>query len=427
MPLKKAQGKAKADMTLYPVLLLPLIAFAMLVFLPLFGNDRNVSKKFRSRKRRKVLLGRLAVFMLLFATFLTLVWPIDGISSLVQGLLITVLVMIPALVLHFLVSIHYGNEVDGFSKWGNDEDGDEKWVDSRSSSQSQSTSTNQAYAGKNADAKSTAKNSQRQHSAAPAQEDDRRQPDQPIHLGQDAEDRRQPNQAIHLGQETDRRQPNQAIPLGQENIPRSSSQAIPLGQDSARQRPNQAIHLSRQSASGRDARADINSRPRTTPEVREQLNQVSNLVQSHDLDYDDAAVDPAIPVVNKPIRELPRSAMSRGFTASESGDLSAMSNERMSGLVTSLREEKGRLQKLVIAQHAVIESERESNIRNRSLARDAIDLMQGAQKNLKVAEKLARRERTERQRIELEYKKVSVALNNAMSIIRTRQNSPNPG
>ncbi len=413
-------------MTLYPVLLLPLIAFAMLVFLPLFGNDRNVSKKFRSRKRRKVLLGRLAVFMLLFATFLTLVWPIDGISSLVQGLLITVLVMIPALVLHFLVSIHYGNEVDGFSKWGNDEDGDVKWVDSRSSSQSQSASTNQAFAG----GKSTPNKSQKQRSAAPASpvsDHDRRQSEQPIHLGQDTEDRRQPNQAIHLGQETDRRQPNQAIPLGQENVSSSSSQAIPLGQDSPRQRPNQAIHLSRQSASGRNAGADVNSRPRTTPEVREQLNQVSNLVQSHDLDYDDAAVDPAIPVVSKPIRELPRSAMSQGLTASESDDLSSMSTDRMSGLVTSLREEKSRLQKLVIAQHAVIESERESNIRNRGLARDAIDLMQGAQKNLKVAEKLARRERTERQRIELEYKKVSVALNNAMSIIRTRQNSPNPG
>jgi hypothetical protein len=47
--------------------------------------------------------------------------------------------------------------------------------------------------------------------------------------------------------------------------------------------------------------------------------------------------------------------------------------------------------------------------------------MRDARNAQKFAEKLARRERSERQRVEQQYKRVAQALNNAMSIIESRR------
>ena len=205
------------------------------------------------------------------------------------------------------------------------------------------------------------------------------------------------------------------MPLAFENTGQSSTETYPSYQES--NESSHSIVLG----------SDENRPTPATPEVAEQLSQVSKFVQSHDIGGDINLEDESvIPVVDKPIRDVPQSVLNQSIDISDSTELSAMSTQQISSLVTSLKEEKGKLQKLVIAQHAVIESEREANVRNRGLARDAIKLMHGARKNQKMAEKMARRERTERQRLELEYKKVSVALNNAMSIISSRQGSPNP-
>jgi len=96
-------------MTNYPVLILPAIAFLMVLFLPLFGRDGSSSTKFRSRRRRKVLLGRLTVLVLVLATIATLAWPIRGMNSLIQGVLLSALVLVPALIFHLMASLHYNS------------------------------------------------------------------------------------------------------------------------------------------------------------------------------------------------------------------------------------------------------------------------------------------------------------------------------
>lgn len=350
-------------MTMYPVLLLPFVALAMMIFLPLFGGDKNISKKFRSRKRRKIWLGRLAVFMLLLSTVITLAWPIHGMSTLVQGLLITALVMIPAIVFHLLASLHYGTSSNGFSRWSSSDESEEQWFESDDSKP-------------NADTGSVAAKTS-------------------------ASSRGASSTAIPLSAEAPKDRSSTAIHLGQQTEPTNRSQSIILG-------------------------SDEDSAIQTSPEVQEQLSQVSKLVQSHDIGGEQDDIDPNIPVVDKPISTIPQEVLNESVDVSDKTALSAMSTQQISALVTTLKEEKGKLQKLVIAQHAVIESEREANVRNRGLARDAIKIMHGAREKQKMAEKMARRERTERQRLEMEYKKVSAALNNAMSIISSRQDSPNP-
>jgi len=102
-------------------------------------------------------------------------------------------------------------------------------------------------------------------------------------------------------------------------------------------------------------------------------------------------------------------------------DLEAMSSDELSSLVTTLQIDKSKLQKLVIAQHAVVESLRESNNRSRDLTKDAIKVMYDAQAAQKLAEKIARRERTERQRVQRDYERVANILENAMSIISFKE------
>ena len=92
-------------------------------------------------------------------------------------------------------------------------------------------------------------------------------------------------------------------------------------------------------------------------------------------------------------------------------------------MLTSLQNDNGRLQKLVIAQHAVIESVRESHHRSKVVARDAIKSMQNAQNNQKIAEKIARREKTARKRIQGEYQVLTDVFENAMSMISENRES----
>ena len=414
-------------MTMYPVLLLPFVALAMMIFLPLFGGDKNISKKFRSRKRRKIWLGRLAVFMLLLSTVLTLAWPVHGMSSLVQGLLITALVMIPAIVFHLLASLHYGSSSNGFSRWSNDDDNEEQWFDSDGDKSQAATAAASTVEAKQAEPAIRAGST-----AIPLSSEDtqRRQSSSAIPLSSEDASGRRSTSAIHLSAEPSSDQKASAIPLSSGTQKDRFSTPIELASENSSQGRSEAISLGQErdeSSRSIILGSDENRTIRTTPEVEEQLSQVSKLVQSHDIGGDsNLDDDSAIPIVDKPIRAVPQSVLNQSMDTTDSTALSAMSTEQISTLVTSLKEEKGKLQKLVIAQHAVIESEREANVRNRGMARDAIKLMHGARKNQKMAEKMARRERTERQRIELEYKKVSVALNNAMSIISSRQGSPNP-
>ena len=155
----------------------------------------------------------------------------------------------------------------------------------------------------------------------------------------------------------------------------------------------------------------------STEQVKEQLNRVSEMVQSHDL------IDPELSIESAKSDTRKRSSVGTELLAADiaNTDLSTMSIGQINHLVSDLRRDKTRLQKLVIAQQSSIETERRAHEQSRTVARDAIVIMRDARSSQKLAEKLARRERTERQRVERQYKKVAKALNNAMSIIEKRK------
>lgn len=209
-------------------------------------------------------------------------------------------------------------------------------------------------------------------------------------------------------------------------VARNSETAIgtagtPISQDRPSQSPQaqaQASMMSGQTID--DDRAD------SPLEVQEQLERMSELVGSHDLgDSDAASTDNDTDHNRHGIRESHDRHVANTHamvTATASPyELAKLSTGEIAQLVTSLRKDKGRLQRLVIAQQASLDSERQAHDRSRIMTRDAIKIMRDSRNAQKHAEKLARRERTERQRIEQEYKKVKHVLQNAMSIIKTRK------
>jgi len=165
----------------------------------------------------------------------------------------------------------------------------------------------------------------------------------------------------------------------------------------------------------------------TRGDVQEHMQRVSNLVQSHDLhdseftspDFKEESVESAKPI-NGHESETRTSSVMLAASAHPS-EIARLSNQEIVKLVSSLRKDRSRLQKLVIAQHASIEFERQSHDKTRTLTRDSIKIMRSARDSQKQAEKVARRERTERQRIEQKYRKVAAALRNAMSILEKRK------
>lgn len=267
-------------MTKYSVLLLPFIALAIMIFLAMFYRDRNISKKFRSRNRRRMWVGRLTVFMLLLSTVVTLIWPVYGMSGVLQGLLITSLGMLPAMVIHVMASVHYGSPSIVLSLW---------------SGLKRQISRSSMYV-----------------------------------------------RSLHSG--------------GQRAIDGYSTE----------------------------------------------------------------------PMNGQPIFDLPHSVINQSSDTADSNNLTCMDTHHAPSLVTSLTEEREKLQRLINAQQAAIESGREANIRNREVARNAVRLMNCARDNQKRAENMAQRELAERQRLELEYRKVCNDLEKMQSIITSGQGSSNP-
>lgn len=164
-----------------------------------------------------------------------------------------------------------------------------------------------------------------------------------------------------------------------------------------------------------------------TPEdIQDQLDQVGDVVQTHDLDEEDMhQQDDARILRERQQRDQLADAGTSLITATshaDIADLSELTHQEVTQLVSILKKDKLRLHRLVLAQKAAIDSERRAHDRSRTVARDAIKIMRHSRESQKQAEKLARRERTQRKRLELEYKKVSTALDNARSIIETRKN-----
>lgn len=350
-----------------PVLLLVVLAVVLIVFLLIFGTDKTIPTLFRSRKRRKVLLGQLTVVVLLIVTMVTLAWPIKDMHSLIQGVLLCSVILVPAFVFNELISLHYHSAY--FESTTITASGEaESWFTHDEGVVS--------YLKKRWEDRAANKNNSEGFFSKVSTND-------PVDIGNDS------NSIIY---------PSVDAQFPDAHNANQSSKIPHRKQSTARSRlpPTIASVLSGILRSNRNSEKDA--------DVEKQLERVSQVVQSHDLGVQDTIPLYAdAPSKVSAMRQAPSTpefndlASTDGMTV----ELQSMARSEMAGLVTSLQTDNGRLQKLVIAQHAVIESQRESQNKSRELAHDAIKLMHDAQSNQRMAEKLARREKTERQRIQL--------------------------
>lgn len=163
-----------------------------------------------------------------------------------------------------------------------------------------------------------------------------------------------------------------------------------------------------------------------TLSVGEQLETLDELVDFHDIgneDYSSNSADrpdnlfnpleKAIAIAREGILEEP------AVQDYSKENLPARSSTELAEMVVRLRSDKMKLQKLVIAQKAVIDAEKQAHERTRVVVKDAISVMRHARHGQRIAEKIARRERAERQRLEKDFDKVKRQLDNALSTMVT--------
>lgn len=377
-------------MTLNPVYLLPCIALAMIIFLPILDSDSTLSKSLRSRRRRKILLGRLTVLVLLLATLATVIWPIPNWNGLVQGVLLSLVVLLPALVFNAYLSHRYGNQRQEVSL-----DSDAKIVVAEES-------LTQMHPSEAADSVSVTDRGMKPERKESLQESVRRESP----LG-----RQHRRPAIDLTKESQ----GKGLRAAMIEATQSADRAL----ENSGKSPDFAVNSipSRSNSMEPD--------PIDSPaEIHEQLGRVADLVRSHDIGVGElSGLEDDESWHGLRERHDRQSALSTQVINSDVPltDLANLSTNEITRIVDRLQQDKTRLQKLVIAQQAAIESERQAHDQSRLVAKDAIKIMRDARNAQKFAEKLARRERSERQRVEQQYKRVAQALNNAMSIIESRR------
>lgn len=279
----------------YQLFILPVIALFLVVLRNPFERDLTLSNSFRSRRYRRRLLGRLTVIVLLLATVITEFWPIQGMNSLLQGVLISALFLVPAIAVHW-------------------------WL-----------------------------------------------------LRIQTKD--------HDRQTAKRWHKKQSEPA--------------------------------------------TSKTAHDNEVQAQLANVSQHIRSHNLDQPTSGISPENDDVRRKLSKFRDQQVGNNsalvVSTEPAPDIATLDTPQIVQLVSTLRKDKHRLQKLVIAQQAALSDEQDAHDQTRILTRDAITIMRSSRTAQKHAEKLARRERSERQRVEQQYKKVANDLRNAMSIINQRK------
>lgn len=359
-------------MTLYPVFILPAIALALVVFYPILDRSPQLSKSIVSSRRRKILLGRLTVVVLLLATLATIVWPIANLNSLIQGVFLSATVLVPALLVSIFLDYKYNDTATTLSP--SDEIlNPQRTIDG---------------------GKLKAKQNFRKHNRrkAPSGTGGRMGV---IDLTKASRREVQKGNTFASAQTISNVQPN-TEPL---------EKISPI---SANLRYKASNHT-------------ITDSP---AEIHEQLDRVSNLVQSHDIGVPGLSLNEDDDESWHGLRQNhdKQAALSTQVITDDIQltDLAKMSTNEINQVVGRLQLDKNRLQKLVIAQQTALDTERQAHDQSRLVAKDAIQIMRGARNAQKFAEKLARRERSERIRVEQQYIKVARALNNAKSIIKSR-------
>lgn len=101
--------------------------------------------------------------------------------------------------------------------------------------------------------------------------------------------------------------------------------------------------------------------------------------------------------------------------------LQTYSRNELKSIVVQLSAEKRKYQKLVIAQKATLAAEREDHERTREIAVEATERLKRSRLEQRTAEKLARRERAQRLKLESRLDNVTAALMNAQSVLKQRE------
>lgn len=358
--------------------------------------------KYGSQRRRysklTVLTARFTVFALLLATVITLVWPVPGVDSLFQGLVITFICLVPLiayLCVTFAGRLFFGKSSGSSRRRRRRHEGSHKEAVAEAAGNLPRYSV---------DADDT--DTVLMHPAGSDTTNPATQIQAGVHRRPDLEVRPSTSAA--------------ASPVA------SRSATIETPDAAAAQSEGVASELREDAHAGADelaqAQESLDSSQNQDPEMKEQMDRVSTLVKSYDLgdERSDGAKRESRALKRNNLSET-ASTQSTDLASHNEQALQVSRTEALRKVIATLQEDKRKLQRLVIAQQAAFDSERQSHERTRHVARDAIKVMRDARSGQRMAEKIARRERAERRRLEKEYTKVTKALKNAMSTLASAE------
>jgi|GEM_PF-1764707 len=386
-----------------PLLLLPLAAFTLVVLYPVFDRKANsqIPRSISSRARRRILLARLTVIVLLIATAAAVIWPVwpqPLFGRLLQALLLCAVVLLPAYLAHAVMSLKRNGTIDGSvlapDTWEakgtirrhRKENGSKGGGASSRVAARVATSSNR-FAVEDV-------NVLEAESGTPEDENERepvarKQARETPWLGRDAanvddEVNGQPARFASLVDSLDIVEGSDLPARVREPEPSDFREPDPNETDQSESKQGAEDSSSRQRSLDAQVRPDYAETTNDTEEETESLRST--------------------------LREL-----------------HPMSASDIARLVDSLKVEKLRLQKLVIAQQAAYKTRREAHRRTRAIARKAVQFAKQARESQSNAEKLARRERRKRTHVELQYQQLAKVLNNAVSMIEVpSDSSPQP-
>lgn len=169
-----------------------------------------------------------------------------------------------------------------------------------------------------------------------------------------------------------------------------------------------------------------------TQSVEEQMHNIDRSVDHVDIgaeeladNSDDRALQSKLQAPESEQNEL---AVIRKMSISNHAPLGAdqetmpaISHGELTEMVAGLQKDKIKLQKLVIAQKAVIETEKQLRQNANVMTHDAMTVLRRTRDGARVAIRVARQERRERLRFEADNAKVRRQLENAMSAIRNKE------
>ena len=103
--------------------------------------------------------------------------------------------------------------------------------------------------------------------------------------------------------------------------------------------------------------------------------------------------------------------------------LAALGVDQMRSIVVNLRQEKHNLLKLVLAQKASLDAEREEHIKTHEYAKTTAEELQGSLLKQQRATKIARRERAQRVKLEGRLHSANRALRNVQSVLKLQSDA----